>query len=143
MTDNNSIQTPYQGSEVKAYIVSDSIANKQIIIGYTMLAVGIILLVLIHNLIGILSSCVYLYVAYWQKNRKAIILFDTYIEFKIAPAGLKKQIRYTDITKVENISDKKMIIHPSDGKRARVPVALLTHEDRRDFLNRLNEAISV
>ncbi|MCT4673786.1 MAG: hypothetical protein N4A37_11160 [Prolixibacteraceae bacterium] len=137
MTNYNSIHTPYQGSEVKAYIVNDSVANRHLLMAYTTLAVSAIVLYLIHNFIAISVSFVYLYVAYWQKDRKAIILFDKYIEFKVAPGVSTKQIRYKDIKEIEDISEKKIIIHYTDGKKTRIPVALISHEDRRDLLNRL------
>lgn len=142
MADNNSINTANQNSEVKAYIVNDSIAQKQITMAFVMIVIGFFVLVLLHRFTIISLSIFYLFVGFWQKNRKTIILFDKYIEFKGAPAGSTKQIKYKDIKRIEDISEKKVIIHSNDGKKARIPVALISYEDRRDLLNRLNEAIA-
>lgn len=142
MADNNSINTANQNSEVKAYIVNDSIAQKQITMAFVMIVIGFFVLILLHRFTIISLSIFYLFVGFWQKNRKTIILFDKYIEFKGAPAGSTKQIRYKDIKRIEDISEKKVIIHSTDGKKSRIPVALISYEDRRDLLNRLNEAIA-
>ncbi|MDC1105410.1 hypothetical protein OAT16_01815 [Prolixibacteraceae bacterium] len=141
MTVNNSTNKQIQNSEVKAYTVLESIASKQITMAYVMLAIGLVALLVIH-FVGVLAiAALYLYVGYWQKDRKAITLFDKHIEFKAAPASSTKQIRYKDITNIEDISEKKVVIHSKDGSKARVPVALISGIDRKDLIKRLKEVI--
>jgi len=141
--DGKQVQTI---SEKKAYKVKDSISITLIIVACVMLTIGLIMLILLHNVsvmpIGVLG----LYIGYWQKDREAIILFERYIQIKVAPASGTKRIKYEDITKVEVVSMRKVLLHVTiDGESVNnipLPVTLLSDDDRKDLLNKLNGIIS-
>ncbi|MCT4673787.1 MAG: hypothetical protein N4A37_11165 [Prolixibacteraceae bacterium] len=142
MTDNNSINTANENSKTKVYLVKKSIANRHLIIGYVMLAIGMVAANFLHDLWILTTSWIYLFFAHWYRNRKTIILFEKYIELQRAPGRSTKQIKYKDITKIRDISDEKVIIHYSNGKKTRIPVGLISYDERRDLLNRLHQVMA-
>jgi len=126
----------------EAYKIKNSLSNIYIIGGYVILAISLITLILIQSLFLFPGALFLLYIGYWQKDREAIIIFDKYIQIKIAPLSAIKHIRYEDITRIKVISKKRVLIYKAiNGKKEKktyLPVSLLSDNDRNDLLNKLN-----
>jgi uncharacterized membrane protein len=133
-------------SEQIAYKVKDSVSKTQITGGYIVLALSILALVVLHNIFFIFLGALYLYMGYWQKDRDVIILFSKYIQIKAAPATATKMIKYEDITKIEDVSKRKVLIHGTidgkPGKKTLLPVSLISEDDKKDLLDKLNSLIA-
>ena len=139
----NKDEEPGKINSEKAYKVKDAYANRQIITGYILLAISIIVVVLsAKSFFLLLSSTYVLFLGYKQKDREAITLFEKYLEFKVTPVSPVARIKYGDITKVGEVTKNKMMIYGTvngkPGKKARLPLVYLSDNDKNDLLKRLN-----
>ena len=125
---------------IKIYKVKDSQSNLMMILGSLMLLVGIISGVLTGHFTQIGFGILFLVLGAMQKGKELVKFNTEYMELKPAPLAATQLIRYTEIDKIEEITDKKIFLHGiinGKQKRLRLPVALLTAADKQEFLQEL------
>lgn len=120
----------------KVFKPAKKFVNQQFLTSAIMLIGGVIALANgVPHLIGM--GILVLIIAFYNKNRQIIKLFDNNMELKLSPLGSTTYIKYADIEKTEKENDKKIFIYYKEGDKTekfRLPVHLIEKDDLTEFL---------
>jgi len=123
---------------------SDKFIRQQFIISTVFFGVGIVgLFIGAAHLIGF--GILFMVLAFMHKDRDIIKIYDQNIEIKIAPLAATKFIKFSDLTKTERISEKKIFVHYMNGndpKKLRMPVQMIDAKELSEFLEMLDSKIN-
>lgn len=109
------------------------------VLSILMIVSGVAMSSLLHQggtMIGV--GVVFLATTLWSRDREIIILHDDHFEMKVAPLAKRHLLEYEDIEDILHPSEKRAFI-VSQGRRIRLPLHVLTSEDREALLERLTE----
>ena len=128
---------------IKTVKPSKKFINKQYVSGVLMTCVGFVGLAIgAPHLIGL--GILFLVVTSIQSNKEIIKVYEHHFETKFAPLASANYIKFSDLKKVERVSDKKILVHYMQGdksKKFRVPVQMVDEEEVSQFLNMLESKI--
>ncbi|MCP3927413.1 MAG: hypothetical protein GY714_33055 [Desulfobacterales bacterium] len=83
--------------------------------------------------------CFPLIMYFMLMNFKPIKIYDTHIEFKVAPVRGLNTIRFSEISRIERKNEKVLMIFKNDGKKVKLPLNLINEDDRsivEDFISK-------
>lgn len=124
---------------MKTYSMKESTVKLYMVLGGILLACSIALIFLIGrvNTPVIASSTVMLLLGYWYKDRALITFGDTQFEMKVALAGPRHIIYYSDFVRLDVISSKKAFLYyRKEGKEKKLalPMTFLSAFDQNDLI---------
>ncbi|MBL6446677.1 hypothetical protein JMN32_10165 [Fulvivirga sp. 29W222] len=128
---------------MKSIKTSKKFTQKQTNLGYFFLVASIIL-VFAGRVEMVAVAILHLVVAYNQKDKDLIKIEKDHLEIKLSLLSSTRFIKFSDITKVEEVNPKKVFLHYNEGpksKKLRIPVHMIEPIELEDFLTFINNKL--
>jgi hypothetical protein len=123
---------------------SDKFINKQYTYGIIITCIGLVGIAIgAWHVIGF--GILFIVMASIQSNKDIIKIYEDHLEIKFAPLASTKYIKFSNLRKVERVSEKKIFVHhrqATDLKNFRVPVHMFAPNDLADFLAFLDDKVA-
>jgi hypothetical protein len=123
---------------------SDKFVNRQYISGGIITFIGFLGIAIgAWHIIGL--GIFFLIIASIQSKMDIIKIHENHFEIKLASLASTKYIKFSDLRKVERVSEKKIFVHykqATDLKKFRVPVPMFEPKELSDFLAFLDDKLA-
>ncbi len=126
---------------IKTFKFKPSLSRNNIIGGGILLVIGIILGVLTMRFMPAILGILFVFIGIKQQSMEVIRFLDKHLEIRLAPISGIKLIRYTDISNVDVVNNKRIEIQAlilDKNKTTKIPLNSFTEEDQKAILSELS-----